>query len=220
MWFRFRPARNPGPSPDRGCACDNDCGSQPLLRRRTSAFSSRGRIFTAARNRRCGTLSTTTIRARPAEPLSRLRHPAARVDRAGNRRSRRLYGIAYDPAAQRTGDCRAGATARDGAHEPATARYGPRVWSKTAAAGAPPAPDYGVTLPAGKTRACAPRCSLAVARRRGFRGRRSRCERRTGAALRAPNRSGQNHTDDTLRNLTFPRSFQLEDGHQMSDLHQ
>jgi hypothetical protein len=25
--------------------------------------------------------------------------------------------------------------------------------------------------------------------------------------------------DDTLRNLTFPRSFQLEDGHQMSDLH-
>jgi uncharacterized membrane protein YbhN (UPF0104 family) len=31
--------------------------------------------------------------------------------------------------------------------------------------------------------------------------------------------SGQNHTDDTLRNLTFPRSFQLEDRHQMSDLY-
>ena len=34
---------------------------------------------------------------------------------------------------------------------------------------APPVPDYRVTLPAGKTRGCAPQCSRASVRRPGFR---------------------------------------------------
>ena len=91
------------------------------------------RAFTDGRATSIGIRSLQQGR-RPAEPLSRRGYPAPRLNGTGDRRSRRVYGIADERAVRRTRDYGAGAPTRNRTNQPAAARHGAGLRPKTAAA--------------------------------------------------------------------------------------